>query len=244
MKNPLTRCPVLFEDCDVIFVHKPSGTLSHPNNRGQSAAYEGDYDPAERIFRTSAGPLWLIHRLDRETSGVLLAAKTPEAAKICRAAFEKKEVEKDYLVLTARKPIPPRGRWADFISEKKWGGNPSHGTRGVKAFITRGPKPNALLHYSMKNFYSRLNLALLEIALVTGKTHQIRAQAAYHGHPVAGDRVYGNFAVNRELKKALGLNRIFLHARRLRIRHPSGNKFLDIETTLPPELERALEKAR
>jgi 23S rRNA pseudouridine955/2504/2580 synthase len=221
----------------VILVHKPSGVLSHPNAKGQTAAYEGPYDPDTREFRTPAGPLWLIHRLDREASGILLAAKTPGAAKACRAAFEQQAVEKDYVVLVARKPIPAKGRWSDFLAVKRRPG-------GTRAFVTRGPRANALLQYATKEIYPRMNLALLEIRLITGKTHQIRVQSAYHGHPVAGDRVYGNFTVNRELKDAIGLNRLFLHAWHFRIRHPERNEVLDIEAALPDELEQALGRAR
>ncbi len=235
--NPYTRHPILYEDNAMVVIHKPSGVLSHPNVKGQPAAYEGPYDPDRRIFQTPAGPLWLIHRLDQETSGILLAAKTPESAKIFRTSFEKKEVEKDYVVLVARKPLPPQGRWSDFLAEKKRAG-------GIKVFVTKGPKPNALLHYITKDFYPRTNLALIEVRLVTGKTHQIRVQAAYHGHPVAGDRVYGNFVVNKELRHHLGLTRLFLHAWRIKIRHPSSSKILDIETALPEELEKALERAQ
>ena len=115
------------------------------NVKGQPATW-GPYDPDRRIFQTPAGPLWLIHRLDQETSGILLAAKTPESAKIFRTSFEKKEVEKDYVVLVARKPLPPQGRWSDFLAEKKRAG-------GIKVFVTKGPKPNALLHYITKDFY-------------------------------------------------------------------------------------------
>lgn len=234
MRSGYTRHPVLFEDDSLIVISKPSGVLSHPNNPGQtSAAFEGPYDMNNRTFQAPAGSLWLIHRLDQEASGILLAAKNKEAAGFFRSAFEKKEVEKDYLALVSRKPLPPNGKWTDFLTEKKSGG-------GVKARIAGGAKPNAILHYAQKEVFPKHNAALLEIRLVTGKTHQIRVQSAYHGHPVAGDRVYGNFAVNKELRSETGLKRLFLHAWRMRIRHPEKNSFLELESPLPEELEQCL----
>lgn len=237
--SSLTRHPIIYEDEHLLIINKPSGILSHPNQPGKntSTAFEGAYDPADRCFQTPAGPLWLIHRLDQEASGILLATKTKEAARACREAFEKKEVEKDYLALASRRPLPPKGRWTDFLSEKKIGS-------GIKASVTKGPKPNAVLHYAQKEIFPRFNLALLEVRLVTGRTHQIRVQSAYHGHPVAGDRVYGNFGLNKELRNAIGLRRLFLHAWRLAIRHPLNNKMLEIESPLPGELEQCLLSAK
>lgn len=236
--SPLTRHNILYEDDHLIIIHKPSGILSHPNHPGKGpiTAFEGTYNPGERCFQTPVGPLWLLHRLDQEASGILLAAKTKEATAACRGAFERKEVEKDYLVLVSRRPIPPKGKWMDFLSEKKLSG-------GIKVSVARGPKPNAILHYVQKEYFPKFNLALLEIRLITGKTHQIRVQSVYHGHPVAGDRVYGNFAFNKELRDALGLRRLFLHAWRLVIKHPVKNSILEIEAPLPEELEQCLLKA-
>lgn len=233
--SPFTRHPVIYEDAHLLVIHKPSGVLSHPNQPGKGtlAAFEGAYDTGDRRFQSPAGPVWLLHRLDQEASGILLAAKTKEAATACREAFEKKEVEKDYLVLVSRRPIPPKGKWTDFLSEKKMGG-------GIKAAVTRGPKPNAILQYAQKEAFPKFNLALLEIRLVTGRTHQIRVQSAYHGHPVAGDRIYGSFTLNKELRNAIGLRRLFLHAWRLAIKHPAKSSILELEAPLPEELEQCL----
>lgn len=233
-----TRHPVLFEDESLLIIEKPEGVLSHPNpgSHGSLSAFEGTYDLAERRFDTPHGPLWLIHRLDQDTSGILLAAKNLKSAAACRAAFENGTVEKNYLALVSRKPIPPRGKWRDALMERRTGGN-------VRTCVSPSQQPNALLHFTLKEYFPKSNLSLLEIALITGKTHQVRVQAAYHGHPVAGDRIYGNFGLNKELRVSLDLRRLFLHAWQLKIRHPSKNEILDIQAPLPEALERSLEKA-
>lgn len=237
MSRGYTRHPVLFEDDAVIVIAKPSGILSHPNHAGPtSAAFEGPYHMNDRTFQTPAGPLWLIHRLDQEASGALLAAKNSGAARACREAFETQKVEKDYLVLVSRKPLPPKGKWMDFLSEKKSGNS-------VKTRIGTQARPNAVLYYAQKEFFPRFNVALLEVRLVTGKTHQIRAQSAYRGHPVAGDRVYGNFTLNKELRQALDLRRLFLHAWRLVLPNPVSGKPLTVECPLPEDLEHCLLRA-
>jgi RluA family pseudouridine synthase len=180
--------------------------------------------------------VWLIHRLDQDTSGVLLAAKSKESAAACRNAFEERKVKKNYVALVSRRPMPAQGIWRDALMERRAGG-------GIRAAINFSGRPNAFLNYKMKEYFPKLNLSLLEIELLTGKTHQIRIQSAYRGHPVAGDRVYGNFTLNKELRQAIELHRLFLHAWRLVLPHPSSGKMLTVEAPLPEELEDCLLRA-
>ena len=251
--SPFTQCPVLFEDTDLLVINKPEGVLSHPNpgTKGPVCAFEGAYDLGDRRFQTPQGPIWLIHRLDQDTSGVLLAVKNKKSANACRNSFEKREVKKNYIALVSRRPMPAQGIWRDALMERRSGGgvraaiNPSgrpasKAGRGSPVFAGR---PNAFLNYKMKESFPKFNLALLEIELLTGKTHQIRVQSAYRGHPVAGDRVYGNFTLNKELRQSLDLRRLFLHAWRLTLPHPTSGKLLTIESPLPEELEECLVKA-
>lgn len=237
-KNILTRSPVLYEDPELLIIDKSAGVLSHPNpgQKIQAAAFEGTYEFEERRFDTPGGPLWLIHRLDQDTSGILLAAKNKRSAEICRDCFEKKEIRKDYLALVSRKPMPAQGKWRDALTER-------HAGSFVRVAIHRSRAPNAFLNYRMREFFPKLNLALLEFQLITGKTHQIRVQSAYHGHPVAGDRIYGNFGLNKILRQTIELRRLFLHAWRLTLKHPDREEILEIESRLPQELERCLHAA-
>ncbi len=236
--SPVTKCPVLFEDSDVLAVNKPEGVLSHPNSgsKNSAAAFEGPYDNGDRRFQTAQGPVWLIHRLDQDTSGVLLAVKNKKSAVACRNAFEERAVKKSYVALVSRRPMPAQGLWRDSFMERRSGGT-------VRAAIDPSGRPNAFLNYKVKESFPKFNLALLEIDLLTGKTHQIRVQSTYRGHPVAGDRIYGNFTLNKELKAALDLHRMFLHAWRLVLPHPASRKPLTIDCPLPEDLENCLLRA-
>jgi len=245
MAPSFTRCPILFEDADLLVIDKPEGILSHPNPGAKNPAcaaptgrqaFEGPYDLGDRRFQTPLGPVWLIHRLDQDTSGALLAAKNKKSAEACRNAFEQREVKKSYIALVLRRPMPAQGIWRDSLMERRSGG-------GIRSTIHTSGRPNVFLNYKMKESFPKFNLSLLEIGLLTGKTHQIRVQSAYRGHPVAGDRVYGNFTLNKELRQALDLRRLFLHAWRLVLPHPSSGKLLTIESPLPEDLENCLLRA-
>ena len=235
-----TLYPVIFEDRWFVAAAKPAAVLSHPNHAGAekrgAAAFEGPYSFQERCFATPAGPLWLIHRLDQDASGILLAAKDAGTAAKMRQLFEKQEVTKAYVALLAGRLQPARGTWKDCMDEKKTGAS-------VRAFVRSAGPANALLKYQVKGFFQRPGLTLVEIELVTGRTHQIRVQAAYRRHPVAGDGVYGHFAMNKRWRAELGLKRLFLHSYRLAFRHPHTGKAVDIVEPLPEDLEKVLAKA-
>ena len=104
--SPLTTCPILHRDQWLIVVNKPGGVLSHPNASGkpQRAAFEGRYDLERKCFRSPAGSVWLVHRLDQDTSGVLIGALDAETAKKCREAFEAGQVRKQYNALVSGNP--------------------------------------------------------------------------------------------------------------------------------------------
>ncbi|MDD5216504.1 MAG: RluA family pseudouridine synthase [Candidatus Omnitrophica bacterium] len=242
-----SRCPVLYRDQWLLIVNKPAGILSHPNpvrsgkgappkGKPAAAAFQGNYHFEDRRFDTPAGPVWLIHRLDQDVSGVLLATLDRETAQSCRALFEKHEIQKRYLALVAGRPVPASGKWRDHLAERRQ-------ASFVRGFVRSSAHANAELRYRTLKFFQREQLALLEIELITGKTHQIRVQSAFHRHPVIGDGVYGNFMLNRKLRKDLGLRHIFLHAAQLGLKHPKTGQFLMIEAPLPEELQSGLDRA-
>ncbi len=233
-----TRCPVLFEDRWLIVVDKPHGVLSHPNPRGENerCAFEGRYDFDEKTFDTPAGPIWLIHRLDQDTSGVLLAAKDEHTADACRLAFGNDEVRKLYLALSSGGGLRKQGVWQDHLAVK-------HEKNRVRTQVVHGARPNAESNFRVIEQNSAHRLTLIEIGLITGKTHQIRVQLASRHHPIVGDDVYGDFALNRRLRKDLGARRLFLHARRLEFKHPKTGEALKIEAPLAIELQSVLENA-
>ncbi|NQU11980.1 RluA family pseudouridine synthase [bacterium] len=240
--NPsLTRCPVLYQDEFLVAVDKPEGVLSHPNpveagDRARCrAAFAGSYDLQDRRFDTPAGPIWLVHRLDRDTSGLLLATRDAETATRCRSLFETNRITKMYLALLGGQPSPPAGRWRDCLTTRRGRGQ-------AETVVQRHRPPNAELHYRVQRALSAGRCSLVELTLLTGRTHQIRVQAAARRLPIAGDRRYGVFAWNRELRQQAGLRRLFLHAWRLDFPHPQTGKPLRLESALPAALRDCLQR--
>lgn len=235
----ITRCEVLHEDRFLLVVNKPHGVLSHPNPKSakaQSAAFEGRYDADARCFTGPAGKIWLIHRLDQDTSGVLLAAKDEKTAAACREAFEAEAVRKIYLALCAGGGLKPEGVWLDHLIT-------AHEGHQVRTTVRHGPRPNAEAKYRLIGHSPTHRLSLVEIELITGKTHQIRVQAASRRLPLVGDDVYGSFDLNRKLRQSLGARRLFLHAHELRLKHPASGQMLSVKAPLPQDLSAVLEAA-
>jgi len=154
-----------------------------------------------------------------------------------RKLFEEERLKKIYLALVCGRVAPAKGYWTDVVASRK------EGSMVRSRILTQG-KPNARLRYRVKGSSPKYAVSLLEIELVSGKTHQVRVQAAWRQHPVAGDDVYGHFTRNRELRKTLNLRRLFLHASLLEFRHPATNKFLHIESPLPEKLQAVLRTLR
>ena len=232
----ITRCEILHEDRFLLVVNKPHGVLSHPNPKSakpQSAAFEGRYDAESRCFTGLAAKIWLIHRLDQDTSGVLLAAKDEKTAAACREAFEAEQVRKTYLALCAGGGLKNEGVWLDHLIT-------THERHQVRTTVRHGPRPNAEAKYRLIEYSPAHRLSLVEIELITGKTHQIRVQAASRRLPLVGDDVYGSFDLNRKLRQSLGARRLFLHAHELRLKHPASGQMLSVKAPLPDDLRAVL----
>jgi RluA family pseudouridine synthase len=230
----LTTCPILHRDRFVVIVNKPAGVLSHPNtNRGtEKAAFEGRYDLETQCFEGPGGKVWLIHRLDQDTSGVLLGALDEKTAAKCRALFEEDAVQKEYLALLRGNPGKD-GTWLDHLATSREKGK-------VRTAVVKGRLVNAELDFQTLAYHAGERVSLVKINLITGKTHQIRVQAASRQHHLLGDDVYGHFELNRKLKKDLGLKRLFLHAQRLTMKHPASGQHLQVDAPLPEELNGVL----
>ena len=235
----ITRCEVLHEDRFLLVVNKPHGVLSHPNPKSakpQAAAFEGRYDADARCFTGPAGKVWLIHRLDQDTSGVLLGAKDENTAAACREAFEAEKVRKIYLALGAGGGLKNEGVWLDHLVT-------THERHQVRTSVRRGMRPNAEARFRLLEYSAAQRLSLVEIELITGKTHQIRVQAASRRLPLVGDDVYGSFDLNKKLRQSLGARRLFLHAQQIRLKHPASGQMLDVKAPLPLDLSKVLEAA-
>jgi 23S rRNA pseudouridine955/2504/2580 synthase len=202
--------PILFEDEFVLAVDKPSGLAVH----GGSGVATGLIESL-RAARPEARFLELVHRLDRETSGVLLIAKKRSALVALHAQLRERGFDKRYLVLV-------RGRWRDEMRRVRLALHrfaTKEGERRVRVDRETGQTAETVFRRERTWFHRDPPLALLEAELRTGRTHQIRVHLTHLGFPLAGDDKYGDFAWNRALAKE-GLKRMFLHAQRLSFVHP------------------------
>ncbi len=219
-----------YEDDALLAVDKPAGLAVH----GGSGIAHGLIEQL-RAARPQARFLELVHRLDRDTSGVLLLAKKRAALVALHAAWRDGEIDKRYLVLV-------RGHWRDA---KRTVELPVHrfltheGERRVRVEDEGRPASTTFRRERVWRDHDP-PLALLEAELHTGRTHQIRVHLAHLGFPLAGDDKYGDFAWNRQLARQ-GLKRMFLHARRLAFAHPADGRAIAIVAPLPGDLVRFID---
>ena len=223
---PGPKVPVLFEDDALIVVDKPSGLAVH----GGSGIAAGLIEQM-RAARPDARFLELVHRLDRDTSGVMLLAKKRAALVALHGELRDGGFDKRYLVLV-------RGRWRDEkrrvrLALTKFATR--EGERRVRVDHEDGAASETTFRRVATWFDREPPLALLEAELGTGRTHQIRVHLQHLGFPLAGDDKYGDFAWNRVLAKA-GLKRMFLHAHRLAFTHPATGERIAFEAPLPRDL--------
>lgn len=212
---------VLFEDDVLLVIDKPAGIAVH----GGSGISRGVIEQL-RLERPQAKFLELVHRLDRETSGVLLLAKKRSALVALHEAIRGDAMEKRYLILVC-------GEWKDKkrrvrLPLKKY--TLESGERRVSV-DEEGQSSETIFHLRQ----SFGEFTLLEAELITGRTHQLRVQLAHLGFPIAGDDKYGDYGFNKALQKR-GLKRMFLHSAETVIRHPLTGKELRLTAPLPKEL--------
>jgi 23S rRNA pseudouridine955/2504/2580 synthase len=223
------RPAILFEDDWLIAVDKPAGLAVH----GGSGIALGLIEQL-RASRPGEGFLELVHRLDRETSGVLLIARKRAALTGLHAQLREGSVDKRYLVLV-RGPWKPAKRVVDVPLHKF---STREGERRVR--VEEAGRPAITIFRRERTWpLHQPPLALLEAELKTGRTHQIRVHLAHLGHALAGDDKYGDFAWNRQLARE-GLKRMFLHARQMTFAHPASGEATTIVSPLPGELARFL----
>jgi 23S rRNA pseudouridine955/2504/2580 synthase len=220
-RAPPVELPVVFEDDSLLVVDKPAGIAVH----GGSGVSFGVIERL-RSARPQARFLELAHRLDRETSGLLVLAKRRPALVALHAALREGRVRKRYLVLV-------KGRWRDAersVDLPLLKSVTGSGERRVR--VDRSGREALTVFRRVREVPG---YTLLEAELMTGRTHQIRVHLAHIGFALAGDDKYGDFAWNKALH-AEGLRRMFLHAHRLVFRHPIGGDELVLESPLPADL--------
>ena len=235
---PAREFPLLYEDEHLFAVDKPAGVAVH----GGSGVSFGVIEQLRRA-RPQARFLELVHRLDKETSGVLLLAKKRSALTALQDQFRARGTDKTYLALVL----------GDWPAQKKVIDVPLHkyldaaGERRVRAVVApdddEGRRSITLV--KVRQRFGRFTL--LEVTIKTGRTHQIRVHLAHEGHAIVGDAKYGDFAQNKALSRGAGheaakFGRMFLHAWRLAVDHPATGERLAFEAPLPAECETFLEQ--
>lgn len=224
-----TGVGVVFEDDHLVVVDKPSGLVVHTapslheatlvdflQSRGTPLAPRGGEDRPG-----------IVHRLDREVSGLLVVAKTDEVHEALVGAISRREVSRQYLALVGGTPEVDRGKIDAPVGR--------HPRLRSRMSVHAAGKPSVTLFHVLKRFES---VSLLEVTLETGRTHQIRVHLASISHPVMGDRVYGPTA---EQSRAISLDRPFLHAARLSFVHPVTGDELVHTSELPEDLKSVLD---
>ena len=227
---PAREFPVLLEDEHVLAIDKPAGVAVH----GGSGVSYGVIEQL-RQARPDARFLELVHRLDRETSGVLLVAKRRSALTRLQDQFRGRETGKTYLALVVG-GWPTNRKVIDLPLHKYLvGSGEDAGERRVR--VVGKDDPDGMRSITLVKVARRLGgFTLVEVTIKTGRTHQIRVHLASQGHPIAGDDKYGDFELNKALARQ-GLKRMFLHAWRLQFQHPATGEPVVLEAPLPTELQ-------
>ena len=231
--------PIVYEDEEFLVINKPAGIIVHPDGASVSTGtvVNALFDKipkgvGEDIRRG------IVHRLDKDTSGLLVVVKTLEAKNYFVKQFQGKTIKKVYLALV-KGILPhkegrieaPIGR--DIRNRKKM------------AIVDEKKGKNAISLYKVLEEFEvseKLRASLIEVEIKTGRTHQIRVHMDSIGHPIVGDNVYGSAPINRFFKEKFGLDRQFLHAKKLSFKHPKTGKTLSLEAELPEDLEKVLKE--
>ncbi|MBI1927162.1 RluA family pseudouridine synthase [Candidatus Poribacteria bacterium] len=235
---------ILYEDSSLIVVNKPPGMVVHPAGRVNSGtlvnallAHCGELPGIGGVQRPG-----IVHRLDKDTSGVLVAAKTDVAHRHLSAQFEAHTTMRTYLAVVCGTPERETGTISASIRR-------SHRERR-KMTATEGEGRHAVTHYRVLETYNRFSL--LQLRLETGRIHQIRVHLSHIGHPVAGDAVYGGGqrlgllnAPSAAVKEALArLNRQALHAHTLGFEHPETHERLEFSAPMPEDMQQLVDALR
>ncbi|MCL2640600.1 MAG: RluA family pseudouridine synthase [Phycisphaerales bacterium] len=235
--NPAVVVPILHEDPDILVINKPAGVVTQP---GKGHAFDSLLNGVFALHDGLIGKLLynlgqrrdfgLLHRLDRETSGLLVIAKTPNAYDQLRRDFEARQVDKEYFALTAGVPHPKQGVIQARLKEIEIP-NPNRQGASIKKVVISRQGQEAISAY--KVLATSNNTALISITIKTGRLHQIRAHMTFVSCQVLGDDLY---AVPQKIENFPRPPRLCLHAAHLGFKHPATNKWTHFRTPLPPDL--------
>lgn len=239
------QIPIIYEDNDLLIIDKPAGMTVNraETTRGEITIQDWaeeklkigsvkSENAEEADFYKRGG---IVHRLDKETSGILIIAKNPQAFTRLQMQFKDRVVEKTYLALAHGKVIPDYGEINVPVGRLPWNRERFGIIPGGRESITK---------YTVKGFYnlgsSAEVLSLLELHPKSGRTHQIRVHLKYLGYPIFSDYLYAGRKTARRDRKILP--RVFLHAAKISFQHPVTDSVLSFESPLPKELQNILQK--
>lgn len=226
---------VVYEDSDILVVNKPAGMVVHPTDHG--AHVSGTLVNAVLHYCKDLSGIGgekrpgIVHRLDKNTSGLIIVAKNDKVHHHVSKQIQDRKVVKKYLALLSGHLTPREGSIEAPLIK-------IHGEKDMRVSGRQKAK-YALTHYKALKYVG--DYSLVEVQIVTGRTHQIRVHFASIGHPVCGDEMYGDSEVNHKLAK-IGLNRQFLHAAELKFILPKNDEAIKLTSELPKDLEGVLKK--
>ena len=226
---------ILYEDSDALVINKPAGMVVHPDKTySRGTVVNAVLWHCKKSLSGIGGVMrpGIVHRLDKDTSGVLLIAKNDKAHRHFAEEIAMRRVQKIYTTLVFGRIKALSGSIDAPIAR-----DPNN---RQKMSVSDSPSAkHALTHFNVEDFFHSPICTLLKVQIITGRTHQIRVHFSSLNFPVVGDEAYGNEKQNREFFKAFPLSRIFLHAQSLEIAFPSGEK-KRFEAPLPEDLEKCL----
>nr|MBA3349672.1 RluA family pseudouridine synthase [Actinomycetota bacterium] len=221
---------VRYSDARVLVVSKPAGIVTHPaSGHSTGTLVHALLNLEGGLSQRSSQRPGIVHRLDKDTSGVLLVARDDDAHASLQAAMARRAIRRTYLALV-KGELPARSGTVDA----PLGRNPRR--RTLMAVVAGGR--NAVTHYRF--IEGNGAASLLEVTLETGRTHQIRVHLAYLGNPVLGDRFYGGYT---DAARRLGLERPWLHAAEIAFPHPDDGRIIEVTDPLPGDLADVLGRA-
>lgn len=220
---------IIYQDTDIIVVDKPAGLTVHPAPGHPSGTLVNALLAAYPDLKGIGGTLrpGIVHRLDKDTSGLIVVAKNDRAQQALQAQLKGREVQKTYVALVRGVPEPPEG-----MIEAPIGRNPKN--RKKMAVVSGGRESTT--NYRVVETIGEGQYALLEVKPVTGRTHQIRVHLSALGHPIIGDATYGG--------RSTVVGRQFLHAAKLAFAMPPSQRMMEFESPLPADLREALDTLR
>lgn len=230
-RGGVTPLDILYEDRVLLVINKPAGLLSVP--LPNKSAEPSVYDQLERYLRPQRRRPFVVHRIDRDTSGLVVFAKDPRTQQALKKQFIRREPERIYLALVYGHPNPREGAWRDYLVWDR------------KALIQKRTHPRdpqateAVCRYAVVEQFREASL--IEVRLETGKRNQIRIQARLRGHTLIGERRY---VFGPEQLRPIPFTRQALHAHRLAFRHPVDNRELQFEASLPDDFRELVDRLR